>query len=150
MGRICYYTRVVVPRKNFLDWVKRRPRPMHGIYAILATFPIWATAAILFTVTMATILVGRDVFEGLPYNVAYSAVIGDAGLVIGVLGATILQRGGTYIPSWLQVGEYQGLVASGGVVVCSIICRLTINSRSGQAVDFINQGRFRFRPKMLN
>ncbi|MFZ1019523.1 MAG: hypothetical protein WAN61_00830 [Minisyncoccia bacterium] len=109
---------------------------MHGVYYVLATLPIWATAAILFTITMAAILVGRDIFEGLPYNVAYSAVIGDAGLVIGILiAATILQRGGTYIPQTLQSGTMQFFLLVCCFVLGITACSLTLGSRSGQLMD---------------
>lgn len=107
-----------------------------GSLYILATLPIWATAAILFAVTMAAILIGRDVFEGLPYNVAYSAVIGDAGLVISILiAATILQRGVIYLPVWLQDGTFHGMIMLTCVVLCGSICALTLGSRSGQLMD---------------
>jgi hypothetical protein len=107
-----------------------------GSYYVLATLPVWATAAILFAITMATILVGRDVLEGLPYNVAYSAIIGDAGLLIGVLiAATILQWGIVDVPQWLHSGTTHVLIlfvlALGGTAVCL----LTLGSRSGQAMD---------------
>lgn len=75
-----------------------------GIIYILNTLPIWAIAVILFAITMVPILIGRDILEGMPYNVAYSAVIGDVFLMIGVLiAATILQRG-AHIPQQLQDG----------------------------------------------
>jgi len=107
-----------------------------GSHYILSVLPIWATAAILFTITLAAILVGRDYFEGLPYNVAYSAVIGDAGLVIGVLiAATILQRGEPYVPEWLQSGTVHGVILLASVVLSVTICVLTLGSRSGQVMD---------------
>lgn len=75
---------------------------LHGGYYILASLPIWASAGLLYAITLGAILVGRDVLEGLPYNVAYSAFIGEAGLMIGVLvAATVLKRDGIYQRSWL-------------------------------------------------
>ncbi len=65
-----------------------------GSHYVLFELPIWASGLILYGVTMGAIYVARDLFEGLPYQVAYSAQFGDAALAGAVLvAATILQRG---------------------------------------------------------
>jgi hypothetical protein len=107
-----------------------------GSYYVLTALPVWATAAIMFAITLAAILVGRDILEGLPYNVAYSAALGDAGLVIGVLiAATILQRGGANIPNWLQSGTTHILILLASFALGLLVCVLTLSSRSGQVMD---------------
>jgi hypothetical protein len=106
-----------------------------GSLYVLAKLPIWATAAIFAAIGLA-ILVGRDIFEGLPYNVAYSAAIGDVALTIGVLiAATILQRGGVRIPELLQKGEIHIMIAAASFGLGTIVCSATLNSRSGKAMD---------------
>jgi hypothetical protein len=107
-----------------------------GIYYVLYTLPVWAIAGILFLITLVAILVGRDILEGLPYNVSYSAVIGDAGLIIGVLiTATILQRGGAYIPSWFLNEKMHINIIGLCFLLGLFICFLTLGLRSGQLMD---------------
>jgi hypothetical protein len=106
-----------------------------GIY-LLTVLPIWATAAILFAVTAVAMAVGRDLFEGVPYQVAYSAMIGDAGLIMCVLiAATILQRGSAITPGWMQNSTIHALILSGSVILGALVSVLTIRSRSGHAMD---------------
>ncbi|MEI6281037.1 MAG: hypothetical protein WCP17_03515 [bacterium] len=108
---------------------------MTGIYYVLTVLPIWATAAILLGM-LAVLIVGRDILEGKPYNVAYSSAIGDVGLVMGVLiAATTLQRGGVFIPQFLEDGALHVFVFLWTVIVGMIVCRKTIDSRDGQAMD---------------
>jgi hypothetical protein len=106
-----------------------------GIY-VLTVLPIWATAGIMMAVVMLSLHFGRDYFEGLPYNVAYSSAIGDAGLiVVTLIAATILQKGGVHIPEWLRDVMVHAtiLLAVGGLSV--IVCVITLGSRSGQSMD---------------
>ena len=107
-----------------------------GSIYVLSIMPIWAIVAIFYAVTMLPILVGRDILEGIPYNVSYSAVIGDAGLVISVLiAATILQRGGADIPQRLQDGATHAMIFFACVGLGMVICAFTLSSRSGQTMD---------------
>jgi hypothetical protein len=107
-----------------------------GSIYVLSVLPIWAIVAILFAVMMLSIFVGRDILEGFPYNVSYSAVIGDAGLIICILiAATILQRGGVDIPQRLQDGETHAMIFFSCVWLGMAICAFTLESRSGQAMD---------------
>ena len=72
---------------------KRSFNRVYGSHYILTVLPIWFTVIMLFIITAVPIYVLRDCFEGIPYNIAYSAIIGDVGLVCVVLiGATILKR----------------------------------------------------------
>ena len=82
-----------------------------GSHYVLSGLPIWASALILYGVTTGVIYVARDFFEGLPYQVAYSAQIGDSALIGAVLiAATILQRGDP-LPLWLSSGSFHLLAA---------------------------------------
>ena len=109
-----------------------------GIYSILAKLPIWATTAI-FGIILTMMFVGRDFFEGLPYDVAYSSTTGSLALMVVVLIATsILQEGrATKNLQWLEVGGIglQGMLFVDIWVYCGIVCSLTLNSRSGQLMD---------------
>ena len=109
-----------------------------GIYSILAKLPIWATTAI-FGVILSAMFVGRDIFEGLPYDVAYSSTVGSITLMVVVLIATtILQRSGEVKTlSCLEVGGvgFQGILLTTIVVWCGIVCNFTLSSRSGQLMD---------------
>lgn len=82
-----------------------------GSHYVLSVLPIWASSIILYAVTLGVIYVVRDFFEGLPYQVAYSAQFGDAALAGAVLiAATILQRGDP-LPSRLSCGYFHVLAA---------------------------------------
>ena len=87
-----------------------------GSHYVLSGLPVWASSLILYGVTMGVIYVVRDIFEGLPYQVAYSAQFGDAMLVGAVLvAATILQRGEA-LPWWVSCGYFH--VISAVISVC--------------------------------
>lgn len=106
-----------------------------GSIRILSILPIWATAAIVTGILMA-VPVGRGIFEGLPYNVSYASLVGDMGLMISVLiAATIIQRGGIYIPRFLQSGTIHFLILLATFALGVIICVLTLSSRQGQVMD---------------
>jgi len=82
-----------------------------GSHYALVGLPVWASSLILFAATMGVIYVLRDIFENLPYQVAYSAQFGDAMLVGAVLiAATTLQRG-EVLPGWL-IGRTFHLLAA--------------------------------------
>lgn len=69
---------------------------MHGIYYVLSTLPIWATLMILLAVSMVPIQVMRNYFEGMQYQVAWSADFGGmAQALVMVIAIGILQRGPT-------------------------------------------------------
>jgi hypothetical protein len=88
-----------------------------GSHYVLSVLPVWASALIFYGVTMGVIYVTRDIFEGLPYQVAYSAQFGDTALAGAVLiAATILQRGHS-LPVWLSNGYFHLLAAVIGVSV---------------------------------
>ena len=112
------------------------PQEYVGIYYVLANLPIWATALILYFGTLGAIHVGRDYFEGLPYQVSYSAQLGDVALFIVVLiAAGILQRSSAEIPLWLQMPEAHGAILVGSFLIGIIVCVVTLKSRSGHYMD---------------
>ena len=107
-----------------------------GSIYVLALLPIWAIALILYFGTLGVIHVGRDYFEGLPYQVAYSAQFGDAALFGAVLiAAGILQTEVAYIPEWLQNGNTHLMIASGSYSLGIAVCLATLKTRSGQFMD---------------
>ena len=107
-----------------------------GIYAFLVWCPIWAVALILYIGIDWMIHIIRDRFEGLGYQVAYSAKIGDAGLIICVLIAeTILKRGNLILPGPLTNSAIQFTILVGCFFVCCIISLATLESRNGQFAD---------------
>jgi len=109
---------------------------MTGIYAFLAWCPLWALALILYAMTDCAIHVLRDWREGLGYQVAYSAKIGDAGLIVVVLiAATILKRGNLTLPGWLMNETTQFWILFTGMVIGLAVSAATMKSRSGQLAD---------------
>jgi hypothetical protein len=85
------------------------------------------------------IVLGRDVKEGQPYDVARSSYLGEYGLALfTVIAVTILQRGGIHIPPWLgwmenyTIQVWMMCIIS---VLCDIVCVFTIGSRSGHLMD---------------
>ena len=106
------------------------------VYPILSTTPVWALFAFLFVLTYGALFVGRHIFEGVPYQVSYSAFIGDAGLLVAVMiAATILQRGHAIIPDWLTAGWVHIEIYFVALVACTITCIMTLKSRSGKLMD---------------
>lgn len=76
---------------------------LYGSYYVLTMLPIWATALIMYMLTIGVLFILRDIFEGLFYNTSYSAMLGDGALVVvGLMTAGILQRGGVSLPTWAQ------------------------------------------------
>ena len=79
---------------------------LYGSHWLLSTLPIWATAFLLYIVTLGMIFVLRDRFEGLFYNTSYSAMLGDGALLAVVLmGGGILQRY-AFLPEFFQTGRF--------------------------------------------
>ena len=65
-----------------------------GSHYVITALPIWATAVILYMVTIGVIFLIRDRCEGLFYNTSYSAMLGDGALcVVVIMAAEILKRG---------------------------------------------------------
>ena len=107
-----------------------------GIHALLAHTPIWLTAFVLWVFTDGAIHLLRDKLEGLAYQTAFSAKFGDAGLIGAILiGATILQRDGVYIPMWLQSGWLQVGILVACFSLGVLISLWTKGMRSGQVGD---------------
>jgi len=111
---------------------------LNGIYWLLANVPAWATTLVLSTGTLTALFVGRHRLERMPYQVSYSAQIGEGVffVVIVLIAEGILARGGT-VPDWLY--ELDGDAHIALMVVCVVVGLLvsyaTIELRSGQAMD---------------
>jgi hypothetical protein len=110
-----------------------------GSLYVLASLPTWEVAAIFIFVVLVPMFVGRDYFEGVPYQVSYSAQLGDAGLFVVVLiAADILHRSGAQIPAGEGVTETQEMhfiVWLFSFVICSQLSRVTLKKRSGKLMD---------------
>ncbi len=104
------------------------------VYSILSVTPIWALFGILFALTFGAIFVGRHIFEGVPYQVSYSAQVGDAALLMAVLiAATILQRGNAVIPAWAP--RLSVVIAGIALFIGIVVCVSTLTSRGGKLMD---------------
>ena len=107
-----------------------------GSIYVLTVLPIWATVAIFATILMM-VLVGRDITEGLMYNVAYSSMFGDVALMdVVLIAASILQRNSRiFIPRWLQSKMTHVFILLMSIILGITVCILTLSSRSGQVMD---------------
>ncbi len=111
---------------------------LNGIYWLLANVPAWATTLVLSTGTLTALFVGRHRLERMPYQVSYSAQIGEGVffVVIVLIAEGILARGGT-VPDWLYDLDGDAHIALMVVCMCLglLVFAATLKSRSGQAMD---------------
>ena len=70
---------------------ERKQKMFYGSHYVLAILPIWATALLCYLIMAVPIQVLRNRYEGMPYQIAWSALFADVGLVVVVLiAATVL------------------------------------------------------------
>ena len=93
---------------------------MPGIYWILTTLPIWATAFLLYVATLGVLFILRDRCEGLYYQTSYSAQLGDGGLIVIVLMVADILKRGMSLPAWLQSNAYQFAAIIVGVALGAV------------------------------
>ncbi len=93
--------------------------------------------AIIFLSTLGAIFAGRHYFEGAPYQVSYSAMIGDSiGFIYVILRAQeVLKRPRIYIPDLLQMREFHMVALSLSFLLGVLATVLTIHMRDGQIMD---------------
>ena len=97
------------------------PAQLVGSHSVLFRLPIWASCLILYVVTMGIVYLLRDIFEGLGYQVAYSAQFGGALLVGAVFfAARILQRGEAL--SWWLISLHFHAFAAVISVIFGVTC----------------------------
>lgn len=107
-----------------------------GIFGILAGTPLWITIALLYLFTDIAIYLMRTILEGLGYQIALSAKIGDFGLLtVAAIAITILQSGHAYIPHWAQNVDTQVGFFLLFVVIGAVVSVATIGIRSGRLAD---------------
>lgn len=112
------------------------PNNYVGLHAFLAWCPIWALALILYFAFDVVMHVGRDRLEGLGYQVAYCAKIGDAGLMGAVLiAATILQRGNVVLPAGFVHLRNHLYLIMGLLMLGWWVNEFTRGARSAQKMD---------------
>ena len=93
---------------------------LYGSHLLFSVVPLWAIALACYVFMAVPIQVLRNRFEGMQYQVAWSADFGCSALVaIALIGATILQRG-VLLPVWLG-SEAVHAVATGVAVLVGII-----------------------------
>jgi hypothetical protein len=91
---------------------------LHGSHYILFTWPIWASAFLLYMLTQGVLFVLRDRSEGLYYNTSYSAVLGDGALIVIVLmAAEILKRVSESVVNWTAMDHISAAIVSVAVGV---------------------------------
>ena len=93
----------------------------------------------LFMLTFGAMFVGRHYFEGVPYQVSYSAHIGDAGLLAVILvAAEILKRTGVPNADWIgNATSVNNTVVFSSLVVLGVIVALTTKKmRSAEVMDY--------------
>lgn len=111
---------------------------MKGIYGVLERMPVWITSAGLFTFFNIVIFGGRDLFEGIPYNVSRCAQYGDNALIIAILIACAILQDTGYIPKIFNSWRTQCLLAAGLFLIglaTHLYARATSVMGSIQVVD---------------
>jgi hypothetical protein len=90
---------------------------------------------------MSSLLVGRGILEGLPYNIASSSFLGENVLFITVVlvAITVLQRsykpGEFGVPYWFCSSRVQVLIYLVCLGLCFLVSTHTIDLRSGRWMD---------------
>ena len=108
-----------------------------GSHRILRAARPSETAAIVFLMTLAAMFAGRHYFEGIPYQVSYSAMIGDtAGLIFVILRAQeVLKRDDVVIYEVLQEPKVHLCILITCFLLGVFASLVSISSRSGQVMD---------------
>jgi len=91
-----------------------------GGYKLLFATPFWVVALFLDFFVIDILFIGREKFEGYPYNISWSSQYGDRALIGCILlGDCVLQQkgmppalGGSYSTICLIVGVSAGLIDS--------------------------------------
>ena len=118
-----------------METSKENKTKLVGSHYVLATLPIWATAAILVFILLA-VFIGRDILEGLPYDIAYASLVGDFALmIVALISATILHRNELKIGRWLQIPAVHVAILAGSILLGILVSFVTLNLRSGQLMD---------------
>ncbi|KKP87388.1 MAG: hypothetical protein UR90_C0007G0026 [Parcubacteria group bacterium GW2011_GWC1_35_8] len=110
---------------------------LSGMYSFLKQFPCWLTIMMLMLL-MASLLVGRGILDGLPYNIASSSFLGENVLFITVvlIAITVLQRPGKFgVPHWFCSSRVQVLIYLVCLGLCFLVSTHTIDLRSGRWMD---------------
>jgi hypothetical protein len=104
---------------------------LHGIHALLKYWPLGTIIFGIYLVTALPIQVLRNVREAMPYQVAYSALLGEVAFfcLVVLAGAPVQQ--GAVLPSWLIRGNYHLLAALMGLIVGAVWLGLDWNTEWG-------------------
>ena len=109
-----------------------------GSFAVLSVCPIWAVAIVLDFLCIDILYIGREAFEGFPYNISKSSQLGDRALIgCALISATILQ-GRVALPWWLGSELFQILIAVASIltgILWQVFVLLKTNNRSVTKMD---------------
>ena len=91
---------------------------LFGSHRLFATMNPWVLGVVLYFGVNAFVLLGRKIFEGRAYNVAYSSWLGSAALIgcMSIAGH-VLHRPDLPLPAWLTSSMYHQIVAGVSIVI---------------------------------
>ncbi len=105
---------------------------LHGSQYFLGQLPIWASSLILYVLMIGIIPVGRYVFDGYFYNVAWSSKLGDVFLIGCIaIGKSILQEQGVKTEAFTTTGYHLALA----VVSVTIGILVQMNLKQKRVMD---------------
>ncbi len=104
-------------------------------YEFLIYCPLWVIVLFLATITDVIIHLMREKQEGIGYQVAYSAKIGDLALLgIVFIAITVLKRG-VVLPHWLMNNNLHYAIILTSISLGIIVNSSTLETRSGKIAD---------------
>ncbi len=85
--------------------------------------PVWVMVLALYIIWIGMVYILRDIFEGFPYNVAYSSQIGDMALVgVVLIGATVYQRAGGSADRYSESVAFYGSLMAAVFATAYFLC----------------------------
>jgi hypothetical protein len=103
----------------------------YGSHLLFSTMPLWAIALLCYVIMAVPIQVLRNHYEGMQYQVAWSADFGCSALVaIALVGASILQRG-VLLPDFLGSRGFHSLAVVVAVAVGVVWTKLDWHTQWG-------------------
>lgn len=95
---------------------------LHGSHFWMIYFPDWSLVFVMLFLCYGVLFLFRDFFEGHYYDVSFSSVIGDAGLIaVIMIAADILKKQGAVPAGWLGSPIYHWFIALVAVIVGIIL-----------------------------
>lgn len=112
---------------------------LFGSQHLFAIYSPWLLGVVLYATIMILVLLGRKIFEGRAYNVAYSSWLGGATLIgcMSIAGRA-LHRPDVVLPAWLASSTYHVTIAEISIMIGIFMGALAIYQttwRESQVVD---------------